>query len=220
LPVCGRAYNISGRIIEGAGGGAPENAGSGPAASRADPSSIESHIQRVVRTSGVVDLAGLGIVSGKAAWRLNVGCVVLNDAGNLFDAGLLGCMSALVNTRLPRTQVDDKAGQSDAMVRVVAGEDADNCGSGGVKLKLNIDCMPIPLTIGMFDDKLLVDPDDEEEDILDGTLTVVVNLADGIVSMDKRGRTIMTPEQLAACVHMARGRGKELRDIIGGDGAF
>lgn len=217
-PICGRGYNLSGRVIEGEGGvgggtgGASDNGGS---VSKADPSSIESHLQRIIRTSGLIDFSALGIISGKAAWRLKIGCVVLNDAGNLFDAGLLGCVSALIDTRLPRTRINDKAGPGDGgMVQVVAGDDVDDCGSGGSKLKLNMDKMPIPLTVAMFDDKLLVDPDDEEEGVLDGTLTVVVNMVGGIVSMDKRGRTIMAAEQLAACVHMAHGRAKELRDIL------
>jgi exosome complex component RRP42 len=219
-PVCGRGYNLSGRIIEGDGGGGSTAGASstdnGGSVSKADPSSIESHLQRVVRTSGFIDFSALGIITGKAAWRLKIGCVVLNDAGNLFDAGLLGCMSALNDTRLPRTRINDKASPGDGgMVQIVAGEEIDNCGSGGSKLRLNMGKMPIPLTVAMFDDKLLVDPDDDEEGVLDGTLTVVVNMTGGIVSMDKRGRTIMSAEQLAACVHMAHGRAKELGDILG-----
>lgn len=217
-PICGRGYNLSGRVIEGeggGGGGAGGTSDNGGSVSKAEPSSIESHLQRIVRTSGMIDFSALGIITGKAAWRLKIGCVVLNDAGNLFDAGLLGCVSALIDTRLPRTRINDKAGPGDGgMVQVVAGEDVDNCGSGGSKLKLNLDKIPIPLTVAMFEDKLLVDPDDEEEGVLDGTLTVVVNMVGGIVSMDKRGRTIMAPEQLAACAHMAHGRAKELRDIL------
>ena len=206
-PICGRGYNLSGRIIEGEGGSG--------GTSSAEPSAIESHLQRVVRTSGLIDFSALGIISGKAAWRIKIAAVVLNDAGNLFDAGLLGCVSALIGTRLPRTRINDKASPRDGgMVQIVAGDDVGNCGSGGAKLKLNMDKMPIPLTIAMFDDKLLVDPDDEEEGVLDGTLTVIVNLAGGIVSMDKRGRTILTAEQLAACVHMAQGRAKELSRIM------
>jgi len=219
-PVCGRGYNLSGRIIEGDGGGGgtagASSTDNGGSVSKADPSSIESHLQRVVRTSGFIDFSGLGIITGKAAWRLKIACVVLNDAGNLFDAGLLGCMSALNDTRLPRTRINDKASPGDGgMVQIVAGEEIDNCGSGGSKLRLNMGKMPIPLTVAMFDDKLLVDPDDDEEGVLDGTLTVVVNMTGGIVSMDKRGRTIMSAEQLAACVHMAHGRAKELGDILG-----
>mmetsp|Transcript_16436 Transcript_16436/g.47205 ORF Transcript_16436/g.47205 Transcript_16436/m.47205 type:complete len:316 (+) Transcript_16436:2496-3443(+) len=219
-PICGRGYNLSGRVIEGEGGGGGGSGGTsstdnGGSVSKANPSSIESHLQRVVRTSGLIDFSALGIISGKAAFRVKIGCVVLNDAGNLFDAGLLGCVSALIDTRLPRTRINDKASPGDGgMVQFVAGDDVGNCGSGGAKLKLNVDKIPIPLTIAMFDDKLLVDPDDEEEGVLDGTLTVVVNFMGGIVSMDKRGRTIVTAEQLAACVHMAHGRAKEIRDIM------
>ena len=215
-PICGRGYNLSGRIIEGEGGsGGTSSTDNGGSVSKAEPSAIESHLQRVVRTSGLIDFSALGIISGKAAWRIKIAAVVLNDAGNLFDAGLLGCVSALIDTRLPRTRINDKASPGDGgMVQVVAGDDVGNCGSGGAKLKLNMDKLPIPLTIAMFDDKLLVDPDDKEEGVLDGTLTVIVNLVGGIVSMDKRGRTILTAEQLAACVHMAQGRAKELSRIM------
>ena len=214
-PICGRGYNLSGRIIEGEGGAhADDGEGGKVAASRADPSSVESHLQRVLRTSGLIDLKSLGLVSAKAAWRLSVNCVVLNDGGNLFDAGLVGCISALTDTRLPRTRVDDAANTDEGMIRVVSGDDPNVCGSGGVKLKLNMKHLPIPLTIGIFEDALLVDPDDEEERVLDGTLTLIVNSFGGIVSMDKRGKTNMSAEKLAACVHMARGRAKELEGVI------
>lgn len=79
---------------------------------------------------------------------------------------------------------------------------------------LMLRCIPIPLTIDMFDGKFLVDPSSEEEAVLDGMLTVAMASRGQAVSVNKPGGAFMSLEDLAACLTFAKGRAKEMENAL------
>lgn len=158
--------------------------------------------------------------------------MVINHDGNVIDACILGIMMALKDLRLPLVSI-----VSDNNVDIVKllsssdhDEDNNSCdvnviGRKGSMLKLNK--VAIPLTVAMFQGKLLVDPTLEEEKVSDGMITAVVDLMsiaedettkslDGnILSLTKSGGgALISGEELAACVQLALGRAKELKSIF------
>jgi exosome complex RNA-binding protein Rrp42 (RNase PH superfamily) len=93
----------------------------------------------------------------------------------------------------------------------------------GQKMEFRKVC--IPLTIGFFQGKMLVDPSLEEESLCDGMITVVVdgmslNKDEGILSgvilnLTKSGAGVLSSmEEIAACAQLAFGRAKELEHIL------
>jgi exosome complex component RRP43 len=105
----------------------------------------------------MIDLEQLCIQEGKAAFRLRISILLLSDAGNLFDAMVLSLVSALHDVKLPNTIIDENSGD------VSVSED--------FVTPLKLSKIPIAITIGIFNDKLITDPDDQEELLMHGYIT-------------------------------------------------
>jgi len=48
--------------------------------------------------------SNLSILPGKRSWLLNLDCIVLSDAGNIYDALFIAARAALWDTRVPSTR--------------------------------------------------------------------------------------------------------------------
>ncbi len=117
-------------------------------------------VDRGIRHSGYVDLQRLAVDPGSSAYVLWVDIYVVNDDGNLVDAANIATVLALANTALPGIR------------RRESGEptlDREN----RVRLPLT-DRVPISVSIGKIGDRLLVDPDFDEEYSLDGRIALTV----------------------------------------------
>lgn len=167
------------------------------------PSSQEE-LQSIV--TDMLDLSCLGIIEGKAAWRLQVTLQVLQDDGNVMDASLLATIAALTDTHLPATQRNAKAGT----MEIVEGDNE------GTPLKFHY--LPVPLTMGIYQSDetihLLADPTPQEEPLMQGYLTMVVADDDQIVHTKHASKIGLKREDLAVCAHMAYGRAKEIRNLL------
>jgi exosome complex RNA-binding protein Rrp42 (RNase PH superfamily) len=162
------------------------------------------------------------------AFRLCVGVEVLVDGGNVRDAALLACTSALADTRLPPTARTDPSGGGDGDNRVKlvlpsGGGGGSSSSDGGHQMKM-LSCprLPVPLTVGLWESpdgscQLIVDPNKEEQAALSGIITVVVDaVAQGgeacVVSTEMTGRADLPA--LALAVKLAQGRAKELLPVL------
>lgn len=223
-PLCGKQYNIHGRVVHN------EEGSSATAASvnASDPQAIESFVKRTVLGSDMVDLKALCLEEGKSAWKLHISCVVVNHDGNVVDAVLLGCVSALQNFTLPLTKVINSGNsQEDGKVQIILPESEDVAGNSGDARKnrrLTLRKLPVPLTIGIFEGKLLVDPTITEEAGCEGMITVVVDALElgdgcdnksnaGVVSIQKIGNGISV-EKIALSVQLCFGRAEEMKQIL------
>ena len=119
----------------------------------------------------------------------------INDSGNLIDASVLAALAALKSARMPKLE-DDK---------VVYGKLTNE------KLKLNK--MPVTITFGKINDKILVDPDSKEEEVLNARLSISVY--DGnIHAMQKGGGDGITIEEVEKMIDIAIKKEKELRGFL------
>lgn len=218
-PLCSSLLGPSGRpmsiaSVEGAGTGSSSYCKNMPT----EASVVESFLRRTLLQSGIVDLADLCIQEGKSAWKLLISIVCLNHDGNVEDAAFLSAVTALSNTQLPRIVISsqgvvylrDEEDSNNNNITTTTKCAADSCD----KVTLKLRCIPVPLSIGMFDGKLLVDPSSEEELVLDGTLTLVVTSQGQVVSINKPGGAFISSESLAACLTLATARAKEIEDAI------
>ena len=219
-PLSHGRYTASGRIQHEEG-----TTGTSSAIAYQDPQGLESFVKRSLLSSNLVDLEELGLEEGKSAWKVHVSCVVLNHEGNIVDACILGAVSALLDLRLPLVKFVTKNGKE--IVQLLSTDDGPSPDAMSDERKgaqLNLNTIPVPLTVGIFEDKMLVDPTMEEEDVCDGMITVIVDALSlkeegdahngKILGLSKSGEAILKPEDIAACAQLAMGRARELRDIL------
>jgi exosome complex component RRP42 len=164
-----------------------------------DESSIELAriVDRGIRESKAVDNTKLVIESGKKVFVVFVDVYVLNHDGNLIDACALAAMAALLNTKMPNYEVKD----------------------GEVKIKqgytpLPLRSHPITVTIGKINDKLIVDPGQEEDSVIEARLSMAINDEGDICAVQKGLSGYFTPQQIIEASKLAQEKAAELRKTL------
>lgn len=153
-------------------------------------------IDRGIRESESIDTEKLFIEEGKV-WMVNVDIHVLDHDGNLIDAGALGAITALLNSKFPKYE----DGKIDYKTHTK---------------KLPVRDVPIAVTIGKISGKLFVDPNLEEENALESRVTLATNKDGKICAIQKGGKGYFTTEELDNAADMSMEKGKELRKLVEG----
>ncbi|MEM2935883.1 MAG: exosome complex protein Rrp42, partial [Candidatus Bathyarchaeia archaeon] len=166
-----------------------------------DENSIELArvVDRGIRESKAIDLEKLCIVPGKKVFVVFVDIYVLNHDGNLIDASAIAALAALLNTKVFNYEVEN----------------------GEVKIKpgytqLLMRNHPVAVTFAKIQDRLLMDPSLEEEQVMDARLTVTLEKDGKVCAMQKGGCGYLTVQQVLEAVKMAREKAEELRKIVVG----
>ena len=161
-----------------------------------DENSIELAriVDRGIRESKAIDTAKLCIEPGKKVFVVFVDVYVLNHDGNLIDASALAAVAALLNTKMPNYEIKD----------------------GEVKIKtgytpLPIKSRPITVTLGKINDKLIVDPWLEEEQIMDARISMAINDEGKICAVQKGCAGYFTQKQIVEATKIAKEQATELR---------
>jgi len=164
-----------------------------------DENSVEISrvIDRGIRESKCIDLESLCIKEGEEVWMVNIDIHVLDHDGNLIDAGALGSMAALKNTKIPKYENG----------KVVFGE---------YERDLPVRDIPIAITTVKISDKLLIDTNVEEENALDARITLAVNEKDELCAAQKGGKGYFTTEEIEKAVDLSILKSKEIRKLLKG----
>ena len=153
-------------------------------------------VDRGIRESKALDFKKLCIKKGEKVWMLIIDICTINDSGNLLDASALAAVAALKDMRFPKYE-DDKL---DYKVKT--------------DKKLDLKDLPITITVIKIGDRLIVDPDLDEEKVIDARLTVA-SLSDGtLCALQKGGDYPLTQEDIDRMVDIALQKAKELRKLI------
>ncbi len=165
-----------------------------------DENSIELAriVDRGIRESKTIDSRKLVIEAGKKVFVIFVDVYVLNHDGNLIDASALAAVSALMNTKMPNYEVED-------------GEVKMKTGYSPLPLKSH----PITVTVAKINDKLIVDPWIEEEQVMDARLSIAVNDEGNICAIQKGGSGFFTSKQILEAAALAQEKAAELRKKLG-----
>ena len=160
-----------------------------------DENSIEIArvVDRGIRESKAIDLEKLCIEPGKKVFIVFVDVYVLNHDGNLIDASALATLAALLNTKMSNYEIKE----------------------GEVKIKpghtpLPIRRHPITVTFAKINDKLVVDPWLEEEQVMDARLSMAIDDDSNICAIQKGGSGYFAPEQILEVAKIAREKAEEL----------
>ena len=165
----------------------------GPPSARA--TELARVVDRGIRESKAIDFKKLCIREGEKVWMVFVDIYPINDDGNLIDASVLAALAALKSARIPKLEND----------KVVYGEFTNE------KLKLNK--LPITFTFGKIDDKIIVDPNSKEEEILDARVSLSV-YEGNIHAMQKGENSGISIEDVEKMVDLAIKKEKEMRNLL------
>ncbi|MHA1130232.1 MAG: exosome complex protein Rrp42 [Candidatus Helarchaeota archaeon] len=154
-------------------------------------------VDRGIRHSDIIDKGKLVVIPGEKVFIIFVDLYVLAYDGNLFDAGELAAVKALCNTKLPKFEVNN--GEVNLIPEWVPIEILD---------------YPVSVTTAKIGDTLLVDPNQNEERILDSRITLAVNSKDEIVSAQKGGSGTFSIEEVDQIIEISQEMAPKLRDII------
>lgn len=168
----------------------------------AGPPSIESIetsrvIDRGIRESKAFDTKNLCVVKGEKVWMIAIDVVPLNYDGNLIDMGGLAALAALKNARFPKVEEDGTVNYHSRTDK-----------------PLELEKVPIPVTISKIGDLLIVDPTAEEEKAVDARLTVTILDDDKICALQKGGNHPLTTQDVETMVELAIKTSKTLRKTL------
>ncbi len=164
-----------------------------------DENSIELArvVDRGLRESKCINLEKLCLAPGKKVVVVFIDVYVLNHDGNLIDASAIASLAALVNTKMPKFEVED------GEVKTKAGY-----------IPLPMQNYPIAVTFAKINDKLAVDPWLEEEQVMDARLTMTVEKEGKICAIQKGGTGTFSIEQIMEVAKTAVEKTAEMRKIV------
>jgi len=161
-----------------------------------DENSIELArvVDRGIRESKAIELDKLCIEPGKKVFIVFIDVYVLNHDGNLIDASAMAALAALLNTKMPNYEIEE----------------------GEVKIKsgytpLPVKKHPITVTFAKINDKLVVDPWLEEEQVMEARLSMTVDDDGHICAIQKGGSGYLTPKQVLEAAKIAKEKAEEIR---------
>lgn len=154
-------------------------------------------IDRGIRESHAFDTKSLCVKEGEKVWMVQCDVLPLNYDGNLIDLGGLATLAALLDARFPKVGDDGKVDYHQKTDKT-----------------LELQHLPLPITIGKIGEHLIVDPTQEETKALDARLTITM-LADGnLCALQKGGDAPLTMEDIKEMVRLADEKSKELREQL------
>lgn len=165
-------------------------------------------LERTLRDAGAIETESLCVLSGSKVWSLQVAVHILDDGGNLWDLTLAAAIAALLHYRRPAVSVG-----ADGHVTIHSPKERDPA-------PLAVHHIPLSVTFGFVaaaDEKnvaIIVDPTDEEEQVLDGTMTVAVNAHREICSVHKGGGCPVPQPVILRCLSLASARAMDSIQIV------
>lgn len=155
-------------------------------------------VDRVLRESNFIKLDELCIVPGQKVWILWVDIYILNHDGNLIDASEIASVAALMSTKVPEVTV------LNGEIRI----EKEN------KKPLPLNTPPVALTHAKVGDYLIVDPNFEEELIMDSRFTIGLTADNKICAMQKGGLGSFKVKDLEKMIANSLNIAPRIRELI------
>ena len=154
-------------------------------------------VDRGVRESEMIDLGKLSLLPGKSVIAVFVDCNIMNVDGNLFDATSYAVVAALRTAKMKKYVIkDDKVEATDELVPVPVGR------------------TPVSVTLARIGDRLVVDPNTEEEASMDMRITITTDDDGSICASQKGEASTISPAQVLEAADTSIKIGKRIRAQI------
>ncbi len=154
-------------------------------------------VDRGIRESKAIDVEALCLEPGKKVVIVFIDLYVLNHDGNLIDASAIAALAALLNTKMFKYELEN----------------------GEIKVKpgyipLPMQNHPIAVTFAKINDRFVVDPWLEEEQVMDSRLTITVEKDGKICAIQKGGNGYFTVERILELAKVAVEKAAEIRKLV------
>ena len=174
---------------------------------------VARRIEDALLDSAAIDKRKLTIKEGLWAWKICLDVYCLDHDGSMLDAGLMAALAALRDAKVPHVIVDDRG-----KITYGGRKTDESSNNAAVEGKIEVAAAPVAVTTALYRKHLIVDPDAEEEQLADATVTVTMDGAT-VVGVHKPGGTAEASETdlmhcVAACRLNLEARAKAV------DGAF
>ncbi len=156
-------------------------------------------VDRGIRESQAIDLEKLVIVPGKLVRVVFIDVHVLDHDGNLVDAAGIGAIAALLSTKMPKIEYNEETGE------VVMLDEYE---------PLPVTKIPIPVSFAKIGGTIVVDPNLEEEQVMDGKLTITTDENGYISAVQKSEGGSFKLEEVMYAVDVAFKKAQEIREKI------
>ena len=153
-------------------------------------------VDRGIRESKALNFKNLCVEKGEKVWIVLIDICTINDAGNLLDAASLAALAALKDARFPAYDGE----------KVNYKEKTD--------AKLPLEKMPIAVTVIKIGEKLIVDPDTEEEKVVDARLTVSSTQDGTLCALQKGGDFQLSSQDISNMLDIGIEKANELRGYL------
>uniref|UniRef100_A0A7S3A8S2 Ribosomal RNA-processing protein 43 n=1 Tax=Rhodosorus marinus TaxID=101924 RepID=A0A7S3A8S2_9RHOD len=142
---------------------------------------VAQHVRRLVQPSS------LELEFDDMMWSLSLDIYCLEDDGNMEDAILLVAIAALKDTRLPE------------ILSTEEGYHATKSRTRSIDFRELI----VPVSFGVVDSRVVVDPDSSEEALCEAKVTIFVDEKGSFRGMSKSGGSVASKDLLATCSKLA-----------------
>ena len=152
---------------------------------------------RGIRESGMIDVSELCIKEGELVYSVYIDVAVINEDGNLFDAVAYAGTAALLEADMSKFTIENDE------VKMLEERE-----------KLPIKSLPISTTFAKIGDKIIIDPNADEQEIATARLTLVTDENGKYVSAQKGKPGGFTFEELKEISVISKEKGEEIRKMI------
>ncbi len=151
-------------------------------------------VDRSLREGKALDLKKLCLVEGEKVYVVFIDVYVLDYDGNYFDPALLSALAALATLKIPKYEIKDGKVQETREY-----------------FQLELTSIPISIMIGILGEKFLVDPQIEEEKVLDVSMIIGTDEKGNIVSVQKNSPGPIPLEVMDSIIGTAVKKTDEIR---------
>ncbi|ARM75915.1 exosome complex protein Rrp42 [Acidianus manzaensis] len=166
-----------------------------------DENSIELSrvVDRSLRDSKSIDLTKLVIEPGKKVWTVWVDIYVLDYGGNILDASTIAAIAALYNARFPKVVKENDE------IKIIREEKGD---------KLPMNYPVVTVSVAKIGNHFVVDPDLDEEGIMDAKISFSYTPDGRIVGMQKSGTGSFTFDEIDQVENLARASSQKILEEL------
>ncbi|MHA1311143.1 MAG: exosome complex protein Rrp42 [Candidatus Helarchaeota archaeon] len=170
------------------------------------PSAFAIEVARVcdrgIRHSDIIDKTTLCIIEGEIVYIIFGDIYAISFDGNLFDAGELALTTALSSLKIPEYEIIESEN----------GKKEVNFINSWKKVEVND--IPVSISIGKIGKTLFIDPDEKEELALDSRITFTFNKNNELISLQKGLSGHFSKEEILKGMEMALSKVDMLRNKV------
>jgi exosome complex component RRP42 len=150
-------------------------------------------IDRSLREPRAIKLEELVIEPGRVAWVVYNDIYLIDHDGNIVDTSMLASMLALATTKMPK------------LIKTESGQYTLDPNTRETPLPINL--LVATTTIGVLENTLFVDPNLEEEQVVDALIVLAVDEKGRVCGAQKRGEKGVSRKILESAVDIAIEKG-------------